>query len=132
MILYDYIAKAKANHLWGSLCAISNWAMYKEMQYRIYKAVLETEPERKYGYKVRVASYVCENGILNGGGVFAICYRPRHRETSNPRDGDTHYQLRQDRAIELHMIPPNQNRFRLVLGVVILLLIALIRFICNA
>ena len=68
MILYDYIAKAKANHLWGSLCAISNWAMYKEMQYRIYKAVLETEPERKYGYKVRVASYVCENGILNGGG----------------------------------------------------------------
>lgn len=71
MILYDYIAKAKANHLWGSLCAISNWAMYKEMQYRIYKAVLETEPERKYGYKVRVASYVCENGILRGGGGYS-------------------------------------------------------------
>lgn len=132
MILYDYIAKAKANHLWGSLCAISNWAMYKEMQYRIYKVVLETEPERKYGYKVRVASYVCENGILRGGGVFAVRNRTRYCDKGNNSNGDSDYRLRKNRAIELHMIPPDQYRFRLVLGIVILLLIALIKFICNA
>lgn len=71
--LHEIIAECIRSKTWRYLVAASDWAMQKDIQYTIYQVVKEREPERRYGYRKRVLSYIAENQVITRGGVLLSC-----------------------------------------------------------
>lgn len=68
MQVFQLIEQMISNHTWLPLCAISDDAATKNIQYSIYKLVQELEPKRSYGYRVRICNSANNRVKIIGGG----------------------------------------------------------------
>ncbi|MBQ0136990.1 MAG: hypothetical protein KBS40_03185 [Bacteroidales bacterium] len=68
MQVHELIRKMIADETWLPLCAISDDASNKNIQYSIYELVCEKEPSRSYGYRVRISDFIAANGLKIRGG----------------------------------------------------------------
>ena len=53
---------------WHALCGISDEINTKDKYYPIYSLIMQREPNKSYGYKTRIPSYIVENQIITGRG----------------------------------------------------------------
>lgn len=57
---------------WLKFCSISDDAMTKNQQYAIFKLVQQLEPNRSYGYRIRISKYIAANGVKFLGGGYSL------------------------------------------------------------
>ncbi len=69
MKVYQLIEQMIADGTWIKWCSVSEDAMNKNKQYSIYHLMLTLEPQRRYGYRKRLANHIAANGIKFMGGV---------------------------------------------------------------